>query len=76
MTLYTTEHCLPLQQAQICAYANINMAECTEYTRRNIYGSVVLSESDTLMEESEQELDSSVDQSDEVCVVILRRSLV
>ena len=76
MTLYTAVHCLPLQQAQICAYANFNMAECTEYTRRNICGSVVLSESDTLMEESEQELDSSVGQSDEVCVVILRRSLV
>ena len=76
MTLYTAEHCLPLQQTQICTYANFNMAECTEYTRRNIYGSVLLSESDTLMEESEQELDSSVDQSDEIWVVILRRSLV
>ena len=54
-------------QAQICAYANLNMAECSDFTRRNVYGSVVLSESNTLMEDSEEELDSSVDQSKEVC---------
>jgi len=44
------------------------MAECSDFTRRNVYGSVVLSESDTLMEDTEEELDSSVDQSEETCV--------
>ena len=71
--------CIPLtvvyrcMQAQICTYANLNVAECSDFTRRNVYGSVVLSESDTLMEDSEEEQDSSVDQSEEVCVLILRR---